>query len=55
MKVFLAWLYAHPHEFMRIILLLIFAAIFSPWRVEILSILLCIDLILLYLVRNWKE
>ena len=55
MKVFLAWLYAHQHEFMRIILLLIFAAIFSPWRVEILSMLLCIDLILLYLVRNWKE
>ena len=55
MKVFLAWLYAHPHEFIRIVFLLAFAAIFSPWSVEILSMLLCIDLILLYLVRNWKE
>lgn len=55
MKVFLTWIYTHPHEFIRIVFLIIVAAIFSPWRVEILSVLLCFDLTLLYLVRNWKE
>lgn len=55
MKAFLTWLYTHLLEFIRIVFLIIVAAIFSPWRVEILSVLLCFDLTLLYLIRNWKE
>lgn len=55
MKVFLTWAYTHPHELVRLVFLIIIAAIFSPWRVEILFVLLCFDLTLLYLIRNWKE
>ena len=55
MKTFLTWIYMHPHEFIRIAFLIIIAAIFSPWRIEILSVLLCFDLVLLYLIKDWKE
>lgn len=55
MKTFITWLCTHPLEFIRIVFLIIIATIFSPWRVEILSVLLCFDLTLLYLIRNWKE
>ena len=48
MKTFLIWLNEHPHEYMRISILWMFASIFSPWRIPMLMLAFAVNVSLLY-------
>lgn len=44
MKGFFEWLEGHPHEYMRINFMLMFAAVLSPWRIPMLIFQLVISM-----------
>ena len=52
MKNFLFWLESHPHHYMRIALVWMFASVLSPWRIPMLSLLLVINLCLLIIYKE---
>ena len=52
MKTFLIWLNEHPHEYMRISILWMFASVLSPWRIPMLMLLFVVNVSLLYFYKE---
>ena len=55
MKTFLIWLNEHPHEYMRISILWMFASVLSPWRIRMLLVLFSVNCLLSYLNKKYEE
>ena len=52
MKTFLIWLNEHPHEYMRISILWMFASVLSPWRIQMLMLAFVVNVSLLYFCKE---
>lgn len=52
MKTFLIWLNEHPHEYMRISILWMFASVLSPWRIPMLMLAFAVNVSLLYFYKE---
>ena len=52
MKTLLIWLSEHPHEYMRINILWMFASVLSPWRIPMLMLSFVVNVGLLYFYKE---
>lgn len=55
MRTLLIWLNEHPHEYMRIAILWMFASVLSPWRIPMLLALLAINGLLIFYDKKYRE
>ena len=54
-KTFLVWLNEHPHKYMRINILWMFASVLSPWRIPMLLLVFGVNCLLLYFNKKYEE
>lgn len=55
MRTLLIWLNEHPHEYMRISILWMFASVLSPWRIRMLLALFVVNGLLIFYDKKYRE